>query len=115
VRVADRIVGLAVRPRRSVRVGSLNALAVPYRVAPDVVPRLAARLGRRYLLRSGPPAPPDPGGLLGPVAGPAHTRGGWGREQRRTARLLMASAAAAGLAVGVSWRRSAAGGLLPGD
>src|SRR5215203_2396470 len=34
-RVAQRIVGLALRPRHSVRVGSLNALAVPHAIAPD--------------------------------------------------------------------------------
>ena len=119
-RVAERIVGLAVRPRRSVRVGSLNALALPYTLAPDAVSRLAARLGRRYLLGSGPPAPPDPGGLSGVRPGPARTRGGWGRQQRRRTRLLVAAAGAAGAAaVGATasrrrTSRSAAGGGLRG-
>src|ERR671917_826345 len=53
-RVAERIIGLALRPRRSVRVGALNASAVPYALAPDLVGRLTARLGGRFLFRSGP-------------------------------------------------------------
>ncbi|MGY1693102.1 SDR family NAD(P)-dependent oxidoreductase [Geodermatophilus sp. SYSU D01105] len=97
-RVARRIVGLVTRPRRSVRVGALNGVAVPYALAPDRAVRLAARLGRRYLLGSGPPAPPDPGALFGPVPGPAEPRGDWGRPQRRRARLAAASLALVGAA-----------------
>jgi short-subunit dehydrogenase len=44
-RVAEHIVGLALRPRRSVRVGALNALALPYTIAPDAAGKLVARLG----------------------------------------------------------------------
>jgi NADP-dependent 3-hydroxy acid dehydrogenase YdfG len=76
-RVARRIVALARRPRRAVRVGALNLLSAPYALAPGTTARLAARLGRRYLLRSGPPAGPYAGGLVGPAAGPAEPRGGW--------------------------------------
>jgi hypothetical protein len=36
-RVAEQIVGLALRPRRSVRVGALHASAVSYALAPDRV------------------------------------------------------------------------------
>jgi NAD(P)-dependent dehydrogenase (short-subunit alcohol dehydrogenase family) len=81
-RVADRIVGLALRPRRSVRVGSLNALAVPHAIAPDAAGRLVARLGRRFLFRSGPRAPDTDGGLFGTVAGRAEARGDWGIPER---------------------------------
>ncbi|MGY1707339.1 SDR family NAD(P)-dependent oxidoreductase [Geodermatophilus sp. SYSU D00697] len=97
-RVARRIVGLASRPRRAVRVGALNGVAVPYALAPERVVRLAARLGRRYLLGWGPPAPPDPGALFGPVPGPAEPRGDWGRPQRRRSRLAAASLVLAGAA-----------------
>ena len=41
-RVAEQIVGLALRPRRSVRVGVLHASSVPYTLAPDPIGRLAA-------------------------------------------------------------------------
>ena len=77
-RVAQRIVGLALRPRRSVRVGVLNALALPYGIAPDAAGRLVARLGGRFLFGSGPSSPDSDGGLFGTVAGRAEARGDWG-------------------------------------
>jgi NADP-dependent 3-hydroxy acid dehydrogenase YdfG len=104
-RVAERIVGLALRPRRSVRVGAAHGVTVLSALAPDTVGRLAARLGRRYLLRSGRPSAPFAGGLTGPVAGPAEVRGGWGARQRRTARLAAASAAAGAAGIAVAARR----------
>jgi NAD(P)-dependent dehydrogenase (short-subunit alcohol dehydrogenase family) len=58
-RVAEQIVSLALRPRRSVRVGVLHASAVPYALAPDPTGRLAARRGRRFLFRSGPRQTPQ--------------------------------------------------------
>jgi NAD(P)-dependent dehydrogenase (short-subunit alcohol dehydrogenase family) len=82
-RVAERVVGLALRPRRAVRVGALNALSAGYALSPDRVGRLTARLGRWYLLRAGPPAPADRGGLAGPVPGPVAARGGWRPRIRR--------------------------------
>jgi NAD(P)-dependent dehydrogenase (short-subunit alcohol dehydrogenase family) len=57
-------------------------LSVPYALAPGTTARVAALLGRWYLLRSGPPAPPYAGGLAAEVAGPAQARGGW--EPRTT-------------------------------
>jgi NAD(P)-dependent dehydrogenase (short-subunit alcohol dehydrogenase family) len=96
-RVAERIVGLAVRPRRAVRVGAGNLLSAPFALAPEVTGRLLARLGRRYLLDSGPATPPYAGALFGPLPdGPAEVRGGWGARQRRIAR---AGAAVLGAAV----------------
>jgi NAD(P)-dependent dehydrogenase (short-subunit alcohol dehydrogenase family) len=94
-RVADRIVGLALRPRRSVRVGSLNALAAPH--APDAAGRLVARLGGRFLFRSGPRAPDTDGGLFGTVAGRAEACGDWGVPGRRRAKRTAAAALAAGV------------------
>jgi NAD(P)-dependent dehydrogenase (short-subunit alcohol dehydrogenase family) len=95
-RVAERIVGLALRPRRSVRVGALNASAVPYALAPDLVERLTARLGGRFLFRSGPPADASDGGLFGTVEGRAEARGRWGMPQRRRARRAASIGAAPG-------------------
>ena len=99
-RVAERIVGLALRPRRSARVGTLHALAVPYGIAPDAAGRLVARLGGRYLFGSGPAAPDSDGGLFEMVAGRAEARGDWGAPERRRARQTVAIVA--GLAAGVS-------------
>ena len=99
-RVAERIVGLALRPRRSVRVGALNASALPHALAPDLSGRLAARLGGRFLFRSGPPASDSDGGLFGTVDGKAEVRGGWGMPQRRRAR--RAAAIGAAIAAGVT-------------
>ena len=99
-RVAERIVGLALRPRRSVRVGALNALALPYTIAPNAAGRLVSRLGGRFLFGSGPAASDSDGGLFGTVAGRAEARGDWGVPERRRARLTVAIAAA--LAAGAS-------------
>jgi NAD(P)-dependent dehydrogenase (short-subunit alcohol dehydrogenase family) len=85
-KVAERIVGLAVRPRRAVRIGALNAATVLHSLAPDTIGRLMARLGRRYLLRSGPLAPFDRGALFSPALGPAAARGDWGLAERARAR-----------------------------
>ena len=105
-RVAERIVQLAVRPRRAVRVGATNLLTAPAALAPERVARLTARLGGRYLLGSGKPAPGYRGGLDGPVDGPAEPRGGWGDRQRRTVRAVAGAAGlAAGGAVAVAARR----------
>jgi NAD(P)-dependent dehydrogenase (short-subunit alcohol dehydrogenase family) len=99
-RVAERIVGLALRPRRSVRVGALHASSVPYALSPDPSGRLAARLGGRFLFRSGPPADASDGGLFETVTGRAEVRGGWGIPERRRARRAVVTAAA--LVAGVS-------------
>jgi NAD(P)-dependent dehydrogenase (short-subunit alcohol dehydrogenase family) len=89
-RVAERIVGLALRPRRSVRVGALHASAVPYALAPELSGRLAARLGGRFLFRSGPPAGASDGGLFETVVGRAEIRGGWGIPERKRVRRAVA-------------------------
>jgi NAD(P)-dependent dehydrogenase (short-subunit alcohol dehydrogenase family) len=99
-RVAERILGQALRPRRSARVGALNASAVPYALAPDLSGRLAARLGARFLFRSGPPADDSDGGLFETVDGKAEIRGDWGIPERRRARRALAIGAV--LAAGAS-------------
>ncbi|UEM02834.1 SDR family oxidoreductase [Skermanella rosea] len=97
-RVAEVMVELAFRPRRSVRIGAQHALAVPYAVAPDRTGRLVARLGERFLLRSGPRAPASPGSLFEPVMDGRRTRGGWGEPERARARRTLAVLALAGMA-----------------
>ncbi len=101
-RVAERIVGLALRPRHAVHVGALHASVIPHALAPGLVGRLAARLGRRFLFHSGPPAAASDGGLFKTVLGEAEVRGGWGIPERTRARRTVAvGATLAGLA-GVS-------------
>jgi len=92
--VAEKIVGLALRPRRSARIGTLHASAVPYALAPDPTGRLAARLGGRFLFHSGPPAGASDGGLFETVAGRADVRGGWGEPGRKRVRRALAIGAA---------------------
>jgi NAD(P)-dependent dehydrogenase (short-subunit alcohol dehydrogenase family) len=104
-RVAERILGLALRPRRSARVGALHASAVPYALAPDPTGRLAARLGGRFLFRSGPPAAASDGGLFETVAGRAEVRGGWGEPGRKRLRRV--------LVVGAAFAAGASALLLP--
>ncbi len=86
-RVAEHIVSLALRPRRSARVGVANAVAVPFALVPDMTGRLVGRLAERFLLRSGPTAPTTDGGLWETVpAGDAMVRGDWGIKERESAR-----------------------------
>jgi len=89
-RVAERIVGMALRPRRSARVGALNASSVPFALAPDLSGPLAARSGGHFLFRSGPPADDSDGGLFETVAGRAKARGDWGIPERRRVRRALA-------------------------
>ncbi len=96
-RVAEQIVGLALRPRRAVRVGALHAFTVPYALAPDRVGRLVGRLGGRFLLRTGPPAATSDGGLFETVPAEAAVRGDWGIPERRRAKRAAAVAALIGL------------------
>lgn len=99
-RVAERIVGLALRPRRAVRIGALHTSAVPYALAPDTTGRLVGRLAKRFLLYSGPPAAATDGGLFETVSmSDAVVQGGWGiRERRQARRAVAVGAALAGLA-----------------
>ena len=77
-RVAERIAGLTLRPRRAVRIGALHTSAVPYALAPDTTGRLVGRLAKRFLLHSGPPAAATDGGLFGTLpTNAAVVRGGW--------------------------------------
>ena len=97
-RVAECIVSLALRPRRSAHVGAANAVAVPFALLPDTSGRLVGRLAERFLLRSGLEADPTDGGLWEtvPTSDPV-IRGAWSMEERSKARRA-ASVALAGLA-----------------
>ena len=107
-RVAEAIVELTRRPRRARRVGTLHALSAPYALAPETTGRLAARLGRRFLLHGGTPAAPTDGGLFTTRLTAVVTRGGWGEPHRTRARRTATGAglvAAAGAAARLLGRR----------
>jgi NAD(P)-dependent dehydrogenase (short-subunit alcohol dehydrogenase family) len=113
--VAERIVDLALRPRRSVRVGALHAAALPHALAPDLIGRVVARLGGRYLFHTGPPGTDSDGGLFETVQGEATARGDWGIPQRARARRVVALGTFAGLAgasVALLWRTRRAESLI---
>jgi short-subunit dehydrogenase len=107
-RVAEAIVELTRRPRRARRVGTLHALSAPYALAPETAGRLAARLGRRFLLHGGTPVDPTDGGLFTTRLTAVVTRGGWGEPHRTRARRTATGAglvAAAGAAARLLGRR----------
>ncbi len=93
-RVAETIVGVALRPRRVRHVGALNALTLAQLIAPDTTGRLVGRLARWFLLTRGAPAEPNQGGLGHPHLNDVQVRGGWGEPQRRRARGTAAGALA---------------------
>jgi short-subunit dehydrogenase len=97
-RVAEAIVDLALRPRRAVHVGALHVATLPYAAGPELVGRLAGRLGRRFFLDSGPPAAVSDGSLFAPMPEGTGIRGGWGEPERAQARRAMGAAAVLGLA-----------------
>ena len=83
--VAEAMVELARRPRRALYIGAQHALAAPYALAPEATGRMLGRLGRRFLLGSGPHAEPFGGTLFEPVREGTGIRGGWGVPERRRA------------------------------
>jgi hypothetical protein len=76
--VAEGIVDLALHPRRALHFGLQHALALPYTLAPEMTGRIAGPLWERFLLRSGPPAPPTDGTLSEPMAEGTGLHGSWG-------------------------------------
>lgn len=108
-RVAQAVVELLRRPRRSVALGLHHAAAVPYAVAPEVTGRAAARAAARFFLQQDERAPDSDGALFAPRPLRAAVHGAWGVAERRKAggagmALLGAVALAAGA---VSWLFSA--------
>lgn len=93
-RVAEGIVGLALRPRRARRVGALHAVSVAQAVAPETTGLVLGRLGRWFLFSAGSPAEATEGGLFFPRGTEVSVRGGWGEPQRRWARRVAGGAAA---------------------
>jgi short-subunit dehydrogenase len=91
-RIARAMVALAQRPRRAVHIGAQHALVAPYALAPELVGRWLGRLGRWFLLESGPRAVAFDGTLFAPVQEGTGVRGGWGvPERHRVGRAALAS------------------------
>ncbi|MFC7543937.1 hypothetical protein ACFQU2_37015 [Siccirubricoccus deserti] len=86
--VAERIVRLALRPRRALHIGTPHALVPAFWLAPEAAGRLMGRLAARFGLGSGPRAARTDGALLVPMAegrayaaaGPRRSGGGSDRS-----------------------------------
>lgn len=99
--VAERIVRLALHPRRALRIGAApHLLATAYALAPEMVGRMMGRLTMRLGLAGGPRANDTDGSVFAPVAEGTGLRSGWGLPERRRGRrlALIGGAAAAGIA-----------------
>ena len=98
--MAERIVSLAIRPRRALHLGLQHALAPGYLLMPDTTRRLTGRLPQHFLFRSGPPTGVTNGVLFKPMADGTGTRGGWGdlQQQRRSTARSVGTIGLAGLA-----------------
>jgi short-subunit dehydrogenase len=84
-RVARAMVTLARRPWRALYIGAHHALVAPYALAPELMGRMLGRLGRWFLLESGPRAEAFDGTLFEPGRESTGVRGGWGVPERRRA------------------------------
>lgn len=96
--VAERVVKLALRPRRTLHLGAQHALAPGYMFAPESTGRLVGRLLQRFLLHSGPPAQDSEGILFGPMASGTGTRGRWDEYDARVRATAASVAVVGGLA-----------------
>jgi short-subunit dehydrogenase len=75
--VAERIVGLALRPRRALFIGGPPAPRLAAALTPDAAGRAIARRMERKLTREGPEAPPTGGAVAGTVPRGTGMRGDW--------------------------------------
>jgi short-subunit dehydrogenase len=95
--VAERIVRLALHPRRALHLGLHHATVPAYALMPEAVGWAMGHLGARFLLHSGPEAPPTDGALFAPMTETTAMRIGWGASERRQAWQAALGVAAAGL------------------
>jgi short-subunit dehydrogenase len=75
--VAERIVALALRPRRALFIGGPPAPRLAAALTPDVAGRAIARRMERKLMREGPAAPASGGAIDDPVPEGTGVRGDW--------------------------------------
>ena len=101
-RVADAMVGLALRPRRGVSVGALAPLTkLAHTLAPALTEEVMARGLRRYFRRAAP-SPYTHGSLFRPVPQGTGASGGYRQQTSGSQSLMLAGLAAAGvIAAGV--------------
>lgn len=98
--VAERIVGLALRPRRAVHIGVPAASPLLAALIPDAAGGMIGRGAAQALMGSGEPAPATGGALLKPVPEGTGLRGRWDGPgpRRQGGGGVAAAAAVAGLA-----------------
>jgi hypothetical protein len=112
--VAERIVGLALRPRRALHLGAHQMLVPVHALVPETAGRLLGWAAERFLRQSGPAALATDGALLMPVAQGTGTGIGWGAaEQRRAARFALGMAAGLMGVAGVMLARRGGRRALP--
>ncbi len=114
-RVAEAMVGLALRPRRALHVGLHHLSAAAYQVAPEPSGRLFGIISRHHFIEAGSVAADFKGTLFQPVVEGSGIRGGWGAAQYKprnsgAAVALAGIAAASALGVFMLSRWSAPGG-----
>lgn len=96
-RVADAMVGLALRPRRGVSVGALAPLTkLAHTLAPALTEEVMARGLRRYFRRAAP-SPYTHGSLFRPVPHGTGASGGYRQQTSGSQPLMLAGLAAAGV------------------
>ena len=79
--VAERVVGLWGRPRRSLPLGLHFALQPAYALAPGLTGWLTAQVMRRFLFGIGAPAPRHDGSLFAPLAEGTGSHGSWAQPR----------------------------------
>lgn len=107
-RVGAKMVGLALRPRRSVTVGGVATLArTGYFVAPRPMRAAMSAIMKAYLAQA-PQSPISDGNLFRPMAGGRTIEGGW-RSPRQRSLAVAGLAIAVGLAALLAAPRAARG------
>lgn len=103
--VAERVVSLALRPRRALNIGAPVGSRVAGALLPDVAGRWIGRLAKRKLLEEGPRVSPTDGSIIRTVPQGTGVRGdyvGSGREESGKGPLILAAVAAVAVATGLT-------------
>jgi short-subunit dehydrogenase len=97
--VAERVVGLALRPRRALNIGVPAGARVAGALLPDAVGRWVGRMAKRKLMEEGPRALPTDGSIMRAIPAGTGVRGNYAGASRGGGGGAVAVAAVAGLAV----------------
>jgi short-subunit dehydrogenase len=82
--VAERIVALALRPRRALHLGAAHAFVPIYALMPETAMRWLGRVFMWLIFRTGPHATRTNGAVLAPMAEGTTTAIGWGMPRQST-------------------------------